>query len=100
MFGLKAFKRFWDNAAGPTKLALVFGALTFLAHLYATWPVGSEELVGLFFSAVTIFLSVYTISCLTSGGCNKFAWFVALAPVLMFLLTNVLYRMDGSGLLA
>lgn len=100
MFGLKAFKRFWDSAAGPTKLAFVFGAITFLAQLYNSWPIGSEEVVGLFFAGVTIFLSVYTISCLTHGGCSKFAWLVALAPVLMFLLTNVLYRLDGTGLIA
>jgi hypothetical protein len=95
MFGVKAFKRFWESAASPTKLAIAFGLVTLLAHVYNVWPVDSEQLVGLVFSAVTIFLSVYTIQCLVSGGCNKFAWLVSLAPVLMFMLTNFLYRIDG-----
>jgi len=79
------FGNVWNSlTASSTKFAFVIGIITLISQAISLWPFDTaERLAMMITTAVAVFMSVYTVHCMNVGGCNRFAWFSMLLPVLL-----------------
>lgn len=85
----------WSGlGASSTKFAFVIGIITILSQAQASAPFNTPNAIAqMIATIIAVGLSVYTVMCLNTGGCNKFAWFTMLLPVILFgliIVTNLI----------
>jgi hypothetical protein len=82
------FQNLWSGlGASSTKFAFVVGILTILSQAMISIPFRTPNAMAqLVATVLAVAMSVYTVYCMNTGGCNRFAWFTMLLPLILLIL--------------